>query len=144
VRWPPCAARRCPWPPTSSRPAPPGPARPGSWSWRTSSTTATSAGSARLTDWRDGLDALRQAGFRLLALTPDQSAAPIGRVALGERAALLLGTEGDGLSSHWLQEADQAVCIPMAPAAMAAGVDSLNVVAAAAIACHAFATIDDP
>jgi tRNA G18 (ribose-2'-O)-methylase SpoU len=28
----------------------------------------------------------------------------------------------------------------MAPAAMAAGVDSLNVVAAAAIACHAFAT----
>jgi tRNA G18 (ribose-2'-O)-methylase SpoU len=95
---------------------------------------------ARLADWRGGLDALRQSGFRLLALTPDQSATPIGRVTLGERAALLLGTEGDGLSSHWLQEADQAVCIPMAPAAMAAGVDSLNVVAAAAIACHAFAT----
>ena len=94
---------------------------------------------ARLADWRGGLADLRQAGFRLLALTPDQSAAPIGRVALGDRAALLLGTEGDGLSSHWLQEADQAVCIPMAPAAMAAGVDSLNVVAAAAIACHAFA-----
>jgi tRNA G18 (ribose-2'-O)-methylase SpoU len=94
---------------------------------------------ARLTDWRGGLAALREAGFRLLALTPDQSAVPIGQVALGERAALLLGTEGDGLSSHWLQEADQAVCIPMAPAAMAAGVDSLNVVAAAAIACHAFA-----
>jgi tRNA G18 (ribose-2'-O)-methylase SpoU len=94
---------------------------------------------ARLTDWRGGLADLRQAGFRLLALTPDQSAAPIGQVTLGERAALLLGTEGDGLSSHWLEEADQAVCIPMAPAAMAAGVDSLNVVAAAAIACHAFA-----
>jgi tRNA G18 (ribose-2'-O)-methylase SpoU len=94
---------------------------------------------ARLTDWRDGLAALRQAGFALLALTPDQAAVPISQVALGERAALLLGTEGDGLSSHWLQEADQPVCIPMAPAAMAAGVDSLNVVAAAAIACHAFA-----
>jgi tRNA G18 (ribose-2'-O)-methylase SpoU len=94
---------------------------------------------ARLADWRGGLADLRRAGFALLALTPDQSAAPIGAVAPGERAALLLGTEGDGLSSHWLQEADQAVCIPMAPAAMAAGVDSLNVVAAAAIACQAFA-----
>jgi tRNA G18 (ribose-2'-O)-methylase SpoU len=94
---------------------------------------------ARLADWRGGLGDLRQAGFRLLALTPDQSAVPIGGAAPGERAALLLGTEGDGLSSHWLQEADQAVCIPMAPAALAAGVDSLNVVAAAAIACHAFA-----
>ena len=94
---------------------------------------------ARLADWRGGLADLRQAGFRLLALTPDQSAAPIRAVAPGERAALLLGTEGDGLSSHWLQEADQAVCIPMAPAALASGVDSLNVVAAAAIACHAFA-----
>lgn len=50
--------------------------------------------------------------------------------------ALLLGSEGDGLSSHWLQEADEAVCIPMSGEAMAAGVDSLNVVAAAAIACH--------
>ena len=51
--------------------------------------------------------------------------------------ALLLGTEGDGLSSRWRHEADDSVCIPMAPHAMAAGVDSLNVVAAAAIACHA-------
>ncbi|MGH3273997.1 MAG: TrmH family RNA methyltransferase [Streptosporangiaceae bacterium] len=94
---------------------------------------------ARMTDWLGGLADLRQAGFRLLALTPDQSAVPIGQVALGERAALMLGTEGDGLSSHWLTEADEVACIPMAPAAMAAGVDSLNVVAAAAIACHSFA-----
>ena len=36
-----------------------------------------------------------------------------------------------------MHEADLGVCIPMAPHAMAAGVDSLNVVAAAAIACHA-------
>ncbi len=94
---------------------------------------------ARMTDWHGGLADLRAAGFRLLALTPDQSAVPLRRARPGERAALLLGTEGDGLSSRWLGEADQAVCIPMAPAAMAAGVDSLNVVAAAAIACHAFA-----
>ena len=54
----------------------------------------------------------------------------------GQRTALLLGTEGDGLSSRWLHEADQAVRIPMHPRALASGVDSLNVVAAAAIACH--------
>ena len=94
---------------------------------------------ARMTDWYGGLAELRGAGFRLLALTPDQSAAPIAALPPGERAALLLGTEGDGLSSRWLHEADQAVCIPMAPGAMAAGVDSLNVVAAAAVACHLLA-----
>jgi len=94
---------------------------------------------ARLADWRGGLSLLRQAGFRLLALTPDQSATPIGAAEPGDRAALLLGTEGDGLSSRWLAESDEAVCIPMAPGAMAAGVDSLNVVAAAAIACCLFA-----
>jgi tRNA G18 (ribose-2'-O)-methylase SpoU len=93
---------------------------------------------ARMTDWYGGLAELRQAGFRLLALTPDQSAVPIGAVATGERAALMLGAEGDGLSSRWLREADEAVCIPMAPGARTAGVDSLNVVAAAAIACHCF------
>jgi tRNA G18 (ribose-2'-O)-methylase SpoU len=84
---------------------------------------------ARMTDWHGGLAELRRAGFRLLALTPDQSAVPISRARAGNRAALMLGTEGDGLSSHWLHEADDAVCIPMAPGAMAAGVDSLNVVA---------------
>ena len=91
---------------------------------------------ARMTDWYGGLAELRAAGFRLLALTPDQSATAIDKVAMGERVALMLGTEGDGLSSRWLHEAEQPVCIPMHPAAMAAGVDSLNVVAAASIACH--------
>jgi tRNA G18 (ribose-2'-O)-methylase SpoU len=94
---------------------------------------------ARMTDWYGGLAGLRGAGFRLLAFTPDQTATPIGKVAMGERVALMLGTEGDGLSSRWLHEADEAVCIPMAPGAMAAGVDSLNVVAAAAVACHCLA-----
>jgi tRNA G18 (ribose-2'-O)-methylase SpoU len=92
---------------------------------------------ARMTGWYDGLAELKAAGFRVLALTPDERAAPIGG-ALDQvgRAALVLGTEGDGLSARWLHEADEAVRIPMNPAARAAGVDSLNVVAAAAIACH--------
>ena len=99
---------------------------------------------ARLTGWYDGLAGLRAAGFRLLALTPDAAADPIGSAVapdaadsrIAQRIALLLGTEGDGLSSRWRHEADQAVRIPMHPGALAAGVDSLNVVAAAAIACH--------
>jgi tRNA G18 (ribose-2'-O)-methylase SpoU len=92
---------------------------------------------ARMGGWHDGLADLKSAGFRILALTPDEGAAPIGAaLRTAGRAALLLGTEGDGLSARWLHEADEAVRIPMNPAARAAGVDSLNVVAAAAIACH--------
>ncbi|MEU0517226.1 RNA methyltransferase [Streptosporangium sp. NPDC006007] len=92
---------------------------------------------ARMTNWYDGLAELRTAGFQTLALTPDQSVTPMDGVAMAGRVALLLGSEGDGLSSRWLHEADEPVCIPMSPAAMGLGVDSLNVVAAAAIACHA-------
>jgi tRNA G18 (ribose-2'-O)-methylase SpoU len=106
---------------------------------------------ARMTQWYDGLGELRSAGFTLLALTPQEEAIPIaealsalgrggGHGGRGARAAMLLGTEGDGLSSRWLREADAAVRIPMSPGARAAGVDSLNVVAAAAIACSLLAT----
>ncbi len=107
---------------------------------------------ARMTDWYGGLATVRAAGFRLLALTPDPAAYPLGQAGgpdgpgaadgadeadgPGERTALLLGTEGDGLSSRWRHLADQSVRIPMDPGAQAAGVDSLNVVAAAAIACQ--------
>ena len=99
---------------------------------------------ARMTDWYDGLAGLRTAGFRLLALTPDRAAAPISAAmaVAGQRTALMLGTEGDGLSSRWLHQADQAIRIPMHPGALAAGVDSLNVVAAAAIACHVLVGAD--
>jgi tRNA G18 (ribose-2'-O)-methylase SpoU len=92
---------------------------------------------ARMTGWYDGLSELKSAEYLTLALTPDERATPIS-AALRDagRVALLLGTEGDGLSGRWLDEADQTVRIPMNPAARAAGVDSLNVVAAAAIACH--------
>jgi tRNA G18 (ribose-2'-O)-methylase SpoU len=90
---------------------------------------------ARMDDWYNGLAGLRGQGYQLLALTPDQAAVPLDEVVMGERVALLLGSEGDGLSSRWLHES-RPVCIPMSPEAMAAGVDSLNVVAAAAIACH--------
>jgi len=95
---------------------------------------------ARMTDWYGGLAGLRAAGFRLLALVPDQSTAALDRTAAAGpsgRVALMLGSEGDGLSARWLHEADESVCIPMSPRAMTRGVDSLNVVAAAAVACYA-------
>ena len=92
---------------------------------------------ARMTGWYDDLAELKSAGFLVLALTPDERATPItSALRDAGRVALLLGTEGDGLSGRWLHEADETVRIPMNPAARAAGVDSLNVVAAAAIACH--------
>ncbi|MFD0899558.1 TrmH family RNA methyltransferase [Actinomadura sediminis] len=92
---------------------------------------------ARMTNRRDDLAKLRASGFRLLALTPDQTSVPLDAAPMGDRVALMLGSEGDGLSSHWLDEADDRVCIPMSATAMANGVDSLNVTAATAIACHA-------
>ncbi|MDX6742850.1 RNA methyltransferase [Actinocorallia sp. A-T 12471] len=94
----------------------------------------------RMTDWHNDLTVIRDAGFRLLALTPDQTAVPFDKAEMGDKVALMLGSEGDGLSSHWINEADEAVTIPMSASAMALGVDSLNVVAATAIACHSLVT----
>ncbi|MGO9082983.1 MAG: TrmH family RNA methyltransferase [Streptosporangiaceae bacterium] len=91
----------------------------------------------RLADWHGGLAQVRAAGFRLLALTPAPDAIGIGEVGAGgsgDRLALLLGTEGDGLSAHWLAVADVRVRIPMH-----GGADSLNVASAAAIACYLLA-----
>jgi tRNA G18 (ribose-2'-O)-methylase SpoU len=79
----------------------------------------------------DGLDAVRAAGFETVALTPDLAAEPIDTIATGDRMALLLGAEGPGLADATLAAADRRVRIPMA-----AGVDSLNVATAAAIAFH--------
>jgi tRNA G18 (ribose-2'-O)-methylase SpoU len=47
---------------------------------------------------------------------------------------VLLGTEGHGLSRSWVDAADAVVRIPMR-----AGVDSLNVAAASAIAGYVLA-----
>jgi tRNA G18 (ribose-2'-O)-methylase SpoU len=100
----------------------------------------TSMGAALVHPWAitaDPVDDLRAHGFTLLALTPAPDAEPLAAdsTALsGDRVALALGTEGQGLSDHMLATADARVTIPMAP-----GVDSLNVAAAAAIACWVLA-----
>ncbi|GAA4897989.1 RNA methyltransferase [Stackebrandtia albiflava] len=89
---------------------------------------------ARLSPWPSALDTVRRAGFTVLALTPDPDATPIQRLtdAQRERPALLFGAEGAGLTGEVLDTADVAVRIPMHR-----GVDSLNVAAAAAVACFA-------
>ncbi len=87
---------------------------------------------ARMDNWYDGLEELRAAGFGLVALTPADNAVDLDTLAGGtERLALLLGTEGDGLSARWQTQADVRARIPIS-----AEVDSLNVAAAAAVACY--------
>jgi tRNA G18 (ribose-2'-O)-methylase SpoU len=85
---------------------------------------------ARAGAWPAALDDLRAGGFRLLALTPAESATPLPDLAPrdDERLGVLLGSEGPGLSAAALERSDVQVQIPMA-----AAVDSLNVAAAAAI-----------
>jgi tRNA G18 (ribose-2'-O)-methylase SpoU len=82
--------------------------------------------------WPGGLAALAAAGFELVALTPMEGAEPVAALdGAGRRVALLLGAEGGGLSPGVLAAAHRRVRVPMR-----AGVDSLNVATAAAIAFH--------
>jgi tRNA G18 (ribose-2'-O)-methylase SpoU len=103
-------------------------------SLRISMGEALSLPQARTAALPAGLAPLRAAGFTLVALTPAAGAVDIAEVAAAghERLALLLGTEGAGLSPAVLAETDAQARIPLA-----AGVDSLNVAAAAAIAFYA-------
>jgi len=85
---------------------------------------------AALPGWSAGADLLRAHGFRLAALTPRPGAVPLGEAGLAKgRVAVLLGSEGPGLTDGALAAADVLVRIPMSR-----GIDSLNVGTAAAIA----------
>lgn len=85
----------------------------------------------RLTRWPGGLDELRADGFVVAALALADDAVSLDELAAQAppRLALVLGTEGDGLSRGAVAAADVVVRIPMA-----GGVDSLNVAAASAVA----------
>lgn len=88
---------------------------------------------ARTARFPEGLDPVVEAGFELLALTPDPTAESIDDLAFApeERVALVLGAEGPGLTDATMERIGRRVRIPLH-----AGVDSLNVGAAAAIACY--------
>jgi tRNA G18 (ribose-2'-O)-methylase SpoU len=86
----------------------------------------------RLPDWYDALPQLSARGFTTVALTLSGDALPIEEAVAGlDRVALVLGSEGHGLSERWQRSADRAAVIPMRP-----GIDSLNVAAATAVACY--------
>ncbi len=86
----------------------------------------------RLPDWYDALPDLSARGFTTVALTLAADAVPVEQAVAGvDRLALVLGSEGHGLSSRWEQTADRRAVIPMR-----AGIDSLNVAAASAVACY--------
>ncbi len=86
----------------------------------------------RLPDWYDALPSLSAQGFTTVALTlADDASAVEDAVAGLDRVALVLGSEGHGLSTRWEQSADRRAIIPMRE-----GIDSLNVAAATAVACY--------
>lgn len=86
---------------------------------------------ARLESWPGGLELLADAGFTIAALELAEDASTIDAVADEDidRLALVLGTEGTGVSGAVLGSVARTVMIPMRP-----GVDSLNVAAASAVA----------
>ena len=86
---------------------------------------------ARVADAPAAVATLQGLGFEILALTPAAGAEDIRTVTGAGRRVLLVGAEGPGLSDRVLAAADRRVRI-----GMAAGVDSLNVATAAAVALH--------
>lgn len=102
---------------------------------RVSMGTALHMRHARVQDIASIVPLLRANGFVLCGLTPRSTAADITDVgrqfSASTRVAIVLGSERDGLNARTLDALDHSVRIPMA-----AGIDSLNVAAAAAVACH--------
>ena len=83
-------------------------------------------------EWpRQGMERLREMGFRTAAMALSETSVAIDdpRLMSEEKLAVVLGTEGDGLSIGTIAACDYTVRIPMAH-----GVDSLNVAAASAVA----------
>jgi tRNA G18 (ribose-2'-O)-methylase SpoU len=86
----------------------------------------------RLPDWYDALPSLAEQGFTTVALTLADDATPIEDAVAGlDKVALVLGSEGHGLSRRWEESSDLRAIIPMRE-----GIDSLNVAAATAVACY--------
>ena len=78
-----------------------------------------------------GLQWLNDLGFKTAAMALSEDAVTIEdeNLMAEEKLAIILGTEGDGLSNQTIAQCDYTVCIPMSH-----DVDSLNVAAASAVA----------
>jgi len=88
----------------------------------------------RIEPWPDAIELLRTEGFTVAALTLAQDSISLDEFSTQDHAklALVLGTEGPGVRVRTAAAADLRVRIPMY-----AGVDSLNVASAAAVAFYA-------
>jgi tRNA G18 (ribose-2'-O)-methylase SpoU len=93
----------------------------------------------RIDPWPGAVAHLRDLGFTTAALALRDDSVGLDELAADppERLALVLGTEGDGLSRRTLAEVDVTVRIPML-----GGVDSLNVAAAGAVAAWALRVVE--
>ena len=83
--------------------------------------------------WLDHYGQLKELGFKTVALALTDRSVAIDDPCLKEpeRLAIIMGTEGDGLSDSVLRQCDYVAKIPMQR-----GVDSLNVAAAASVAFY--------
>ena len=84
------------------------------------------------TQWpHPGLEQLKELGFKTaaMALTDQSVSVEDPKLMAEKKLAILMGTEGDGLSQETIAGCDYTVRIPMSH-----GVDSLNVAAASAVA----------
>ena len=81
--------------------------------------------------WLDHYGQLKDLGFKMVALALTDRSVSIDDPCLKEpeKLAIIMGTEGDGLSDSVLRQCDYVAKIPMQR-----GVDSLNVAAAASVA----------
>jgi len=88
----------------------------------------------RLPEWPEAQRLLHNAGFHIAALALADNAVSLDAFEIDppEKVAILMGSEGDGLSRAALEHADTIVTIPMLH-----GVDSLNVASASAVALYA-------
>lgn len=79
----------------------------------------------------DDINELKTLGFKTVAMALKEDSYSIRdeRIIKEEKLAIILGTEGDGLKTSTIDNADYTVMIPMSH-----GVDSLNVAAASAVA----------
>ena len=85
--------------------------------------------------WPGAIRDLRLDGFTVVALTPAMQAAPLEEIFPHAKLALLVGSEGSGLTEPAMRAATLRIRIPTTP-----DVDSLNVTTAASIAMyHCFA-----
>ena len=101
---------------------------------RTSMAATLSVPFATLDDWPGALSGIGRLGFTIVALTPRPPAQDLDEFARehrSERLALLLGSEGNGLTDDVERFADYRVRIPISDR-----VDSLNVAVAAGIAMY--------